>query len=365
MGLFGAMLVSRWNASPAPRPAPSVATVAAQAPRVSPAPTQAAPPTPTRGPAALLPTLQPEPTLIGATTRGVNASSTAPAPEQTATSAPAPTEERPTPVPATPMEPAPTATTARPTAAPALPTLAPPTATAPLPPPTIAPPPTVVVAGLTRPGPVLTATRLDRAPSIDGRLDEWSGPDQAISSVVYGAENYSGPDDLSGRVWLGWDDQALYVAALVFDDVVSQSNWGNGIYQGDSLELQWDTDLAGDFNADTFNADDWHIGLSPGNFTTLGPDSYVWSPRAISGAAAGIQVEAQSYVQGGRRAGYALEAAIPWSLVNIRPRAAQTFGLTVAISDDDLPQPVQQSMLATSPTRQWHRPSTFNTLVLR
>lgn len=186
-----------------------------------------------------------------------------------------------------------------------------------------------------------------------------------MNAVIYGAANVSGPDDLSGRLWLGWDNQALYVAALVIDDVVSQPNWGNQIYLGDSIELQWDTDLARDFNSDAFDGDDWHIGLSPGNFTNLAPDSYVWTPRATLGAPVGIQVEAQTYVQDGRRKGYVLEAAIPWRLVSLTPAAGQAFGLAVSISDNDLPQAAQQSMVSTSPARQWHRPSTFNTLVLR
>ena len=262
-----------------------------------------------------------------------------------------------------PQAQAPAPTEAPPTEAP--PTQSPPRAQAPLPtvpPPTQAPPPAAALAGLKRSGETLTASRVGRAPTIDGALNDWTGDGLPVADVVYAQGNYGGPDDLQARVWLGWDDQALYVATRVRDDVLSQPSRGSSLYLGDSVEIQLDADLAGDFDSNEFDADDWHIGLSPGNFEDLAPEAYVWTPRAMTGAQAGIRVAARPL---NGASGYTLEAAIPWRLLNVKPGDGQALGFTFSVSDNDSPTPAQEAMLSTSATRQWHRPQTFNTLVLQ
>ncbi|MFN8497529.1 MAG: sugar-binding protein [Anaerolineae bacterium] len=212
--------------------------------------------------------------------------------------------------------------------------------------------------------PELTAPRVGQPPAIDGQLGEWQGASQAVDAVVFGQENMSGVADLGGRVWFEWNDAALYVAVLVIDDTLSQPSAGRNLYLGDSIEIQWDTNPPGS-NPAAWDADDWHIGLSPGNFQDRPPASYVWTPRDAAGADLGIQMAARPFMNNGQYQGYTIEAAIPWSLVNVRPKAGQTFRLAVAISDDDIPQAVQQSMVCTSPGRLWHRPDTLNTFTLK
>lgn len=224
--------------------------------------------------------------------------------------------------------------------------------------------PQAKAASRTRPGPTLNAARI-AAPRLDGDLREWTGSAVKVEAVVYGADAYGGPDDLGGQVWLGWDDQNLYLAARVTDDQISQPARGAAMYQSDSLELQWDTDLQGDFDSNEFDADDWHIGLMPGIPGVGGAEAYVWSPQALTGAEAGIRVASSLALQGDQARGYQLEAAIPWRLIGVTPQGGQTFGLAVSFSDNDTPAPAQQTMLSTSPTRRWHQPTTFNTLVLQ
>ncbi len=219
-------------------------------------------------------------------------------------------------------------------------------------------------AGPVDTGPQLTAARVNQPPAIDGNLGEWQGASQAVDAVVFGQENMSGVGDLGGRVWLDWDNNALYVAVLVIDDTLSQPSSGRQLYQGDSIEIQWDTNPPGN-NPAAWDADDWHIGLSPGNFQDKPPESYVWTPRDGYGADMGVRMAARPFMNNGQYQGYTIEAAIPWALVTVQPKAGQTFRIAVSISDDDSPQAVQESMVSTSPGRQWHRPDTLNTLTLK
>ncbi len=337
-----AQLGLRAMARPAPDEVGGQAAVRATSPSVAPSTTPAsgaaaAPPTqapaqPTAAPTAA-PTQAPPPVAAVAPT-------SAPLVQ-----APAPTE-------------APPPTAVPPTTAPRvqapLPTV---------PPPTQAPPPAAVAppAALKRAGETLTASRVSRAPTVDGALNDWPSDGLPVNYVVYAQGAFGGPDDLQARVWLGWDDQALYVATRVQDDVLSQPSHGSSLYLGDSVEIQLDADLAGDFDSNEFDGDDWHIGLSPGNFADLAPEAYVWTPKAMTGAQAGIRVAARPL---SGASGYTLEAAIPWRLLNVKPGDGQSVGFTFSISDDDSPTPVQEAMLSTSASRQWHRPQTFNTLVL-
>ena len=231
---------------------------------------------------------------------------------------------------------------------------------------TATPRPTVAPPARVRPGDALRVPHASRPPVLDGALaGDWAGEGYPVDYVVYGPENLNGPNDLNGRLWFAWDDQNFYLATLVQDDVFSQPSRGERLYLGDSVEIQWDVDLAGDFDSNEFNADDWHIGLSPGNFRDAPPEAFVWSPRALTGTAAGIQVAAQRFTTAEGGQGYTLEASIPWRLLNVVPAGGQAFGFAFSITDDDLPTPAQQSMLSTSPNREWHKPLTFNTLILQ
>ena len=349
--------------APLPGPPPS-------APPVSPPPRQAPQPAPSYPPAPTTPPLA----------QGPTGGQGEPPPPQWTPPRPAPTYPSPTTPPTTP----PSASSrfplvlaglaglalvavvgwsllrsggsASPTPAPA----AKPAATVATPRPTASPPARVRAAD------TLQVPRASRPPTLDGALaGDWAGEGYPVDYVVYGPQNLSGPNDLNGRLWFAWDDQAFYLATLVQDDVFSQPSRGETLYLGDSAEIQWDVDLEGDFDSNEFNADDWHIGLSPGNFRDVPPEAYVWSPRPLTGTAAGIQVAAQRFTTAEGSQGYTLEAAIPWRLVNVVPRGGQAFGFTFSITDDDQPAPAQQSMLSTSPNREWHKPLTFNTLILQ
>ncbi|MBM4036998.1 MAG: hypothetical protein FJ290_00670 [Planctomycetes bacterium] len=95
--------------------------------------------------------------------------------------------------------------------------------------------------------------RLGRGVRADGVLDEWGKPALVLTGPAdvfpvynrfapfdfYGRllRPWQGPEDLCAGVYLGWDGEALCVAAEVTDDRHFNAKTGDGIWSGDALQL--------------------------------------------------------------------------------------------------------------------------------
>ncbi|MBI4770974.1 MAG: LysM peptidoglycan-binding domain-containing protein, partial [Chloroflexi bacterium] len=169
----------------------------------------------------------------------------------------------------------------------------------------VAPAPVATAAppgAFTRPnGLPIHAAHRATPPQIDGDLGEWS-LSNSISQVVYRPENWAGPADQGVTFAVGWDGTYLYLAASVVDDVHVQTQHGELIYKGDSLELLLDADLGGDYWYSNLSADDYQVGLSPGALTGDRPEAYLWYPASRAGLPGGVLLAARP--NGG---GYQLE----------------------------------------------------------
>jgi hypothetical protein len=140
-----------------------------------------------------------------------------------------------------------------------------------------------------------------------------------------------------------------------------QNDTGETLYRGDSLELQFDADLAGDFSSTELNGDDFQIGLSPGSVRE-NPETYLWNPRDRRGQPSGIVIATRSL---GGSGGYAAEFSVPWSLFGVSPAAGSRFGLALNSSDNDSPgTQEQQSMISSVITRRLLDPTSWGTLAL-
>jgi hypothetical protein len=194
---------------------------------------------------------------------------------------------------------------------------------------------------------------------IDGSLSDWGNiPDTNIveskANIVYGVENWTGPKDLSGSFRTAWDKNYFYIAAAITDDVISQKYRGADACNGDCILLFFDTDLT-DINNPVYDKDDFEIMLNPGNFGNTGdilldipPDAYVWVPEGLS--AEGIRVASKRTADG-----YTIEAAIPLSLLKIKPTDGFQIAIDVCPSDSDTPEPMTQTIASLS-TRPWATP---------
>lgn len=113
-----------------------------------------------------------------------------------------------------------------------------------------------------------------------------------------------GVKDAEGKVWMSWDDQHLYIAADITDQVVRNS-WDkpNEVWMGDALwvGLKWREGQGGPY--------DVIYGLSPGDFGKVPPVAALFNRFGASneGASAGQYAVART------PEGYALELAIPLS----------------------------------------------------
>lgn len=229
--------------------------------------------------------------------------------------------------------------------------------------PTTAPPAAPTVTLVPDPASAV-AVRVAEPRSIDGDLEEWEGvPSTASAFRVFRAAGWDGTEDLTAAWRLGWDADHLYIGVDVEDDVHVQTQTGNQIFRGDSVELQIDTEPARD--AASVNAETFQIILSPGDFAGLPPSAF-----RFQGTEGGRLVDAPGHsirVAARRTAGgYQLEATIPWRDLDLAPSAGMRLGLALNANDNDTPgTAVQEVMMSSAPGRTLTNPRTWGALQLQ
>ena len=196
---------------------------------------------------------------------------------------------------------------------------------------------------------------------VDGNLGEWNGINPIpLLDIQQGPENREDATDFSVDVRLAWDNQFLYLAADVTDDVHVQELGGYDLFNGDSIELWLDVALATDFDDDSLNGDDYQIGFSPGNLANHPPEGVIWYPAREANLNRSLLVSVQR-----QATGYTLEAATPWSVLDHRPISGMVFGFALNANDNDAPgTAAQQTILMNTSNMVWGRPTTFSNLQL-
>jgi hypothetical protein len=230
-------------------------------------------------------------------------------------------------------------------------------------PPTVGPQPTATIPDM-RPRGGIVAKFMSTPPTIDGDWSEWKDnhTEYPATNIVFGRENWTGPDDLSASFYVGWDDNNLYIAVKVRDDQYVQNMTGENIFLGDSIEILLDTKLTDDYYYTQLSADDFQLGLSPGRGVgapdTDTKEAYLWFPSNIAGKQPGFPM-ASIQQQGVWR----FEAAIPWSIFETKPTAGTSMGFVLSVSDnDDTTRNVQQTMTSNVPGRRLTDPTTWGNI---
>lgn len=220
--------------------------------------------------------------------------------------------------------------------------------------------------GAPQDGSAVDAVRLAAAPVLDGSLAEWtSAPAWSSTFLVFQAPSWNGSDDLQATWRLAWDDNYLYVGVEVIDDIHVQTQSGNQIYRGDSVDMQVDTNREGDYGPQ-LSPDDFQFTLSPGDFAALPPSAF-----RSQGSTGGQIVDAPGghhVTMAAQRTavGYNVEAAIPWSDLHMAPAAGLILGLALNANDNDTPgTAVQEVMKSHVSTRTLTDPTGWGTLILR
>ncbi len=210
------------------------------------------------------------------------------------------------------------------------------------------------------------AAQLPAPPTIDGNLSEW-GSAAAVESnfLVFSRSDWDGSDDLTAVWRIAWDADNLYIGVAVTDDIHAQNQSGNQIFRGDSVDMQFDTDRNGDYG-DGLSPDDFQITFSPGDFAGLPPAAFRFqgtSNGRIEDAPGGHNITIAALKTS---EGYNIEAAIPWSDLNLTPAAGLVTGLSLNVSDNDTPgAAVQEIMKSHVSARTLTDPTSWGTLTLR
>lgn len=161
-------------------------------------------------------------------------------------------------------------------------------------------------------GPVVTARRMENFDA-DGQLDEWFGLDTHVTTpfpvFVSSQANWDGSDDVASKWWVGWDDDNLYLAVSVTDNIHNQPSQGNQIFRGDAVDIHIGLDVDG---SNRPSDDDFQIILSPGDFAGSPPTHVIFQGDGTQFAqdftSDEIDVAARQTTTG-----YRIEAKIPWS----------------------------------------------------
>src|ERR1700677_3530231 len=119
------------------------------------------------------------------------------------------------------------------------------------------------------PPPPITVDETNKPIRIDGYLVDWPITRMIIlnqkSQVTYGILNWKSKDNFSGRIFITYDSQYLYLSAIVQNTSgVVNDNSGMSLWDGDCIELFLSTDPAAD-HRNRISKGDYHIGFSPGS----------------------------------------------------------------------------------------------------
>jgi hypothetical protein len=105
---------------------------------------------------------------------------------------------------------------------------------------------------------------------VDGHLNDWPAARMILlnqkSQITYGKAYWKGPEDFSGRVFLTYDEQYLYVSVIVEKKAKKAVNSNDklSLPNGDCLELFLSTNPHFDEQS-RLSRGDYHIAFSPGN----------------------------------------------------------------------------------------------------
>ena len=195
----------------------------------------------------------------------------------------------------------------------------------------------------------------DPPPAVDDELREWASVPNALKlnraeQVVYGRGKWTSPDDLSATVWLAWRGEYLFVAVDVTDDRFRQTQRGGNLWKGDHVELYLDTAPLSPSSAVRergvpFGKGQFHFGFSPGNFQSTGDALFDLKPEAVTFTPNGMAAQGVLVAAKRTEKGYALEAALPWSLVGVKPAVGVPLSVEVGVSDTDSDEPAQESLM--------------------
>ncbi|SHN08971.1 glycoside hydrolase family 3 C-terminal domain-containing protein [Actinacidiphila paucisporea] len=148
-----------------------------------------------------------------------------------------------------------------------------------------------------------------------------------------GSQPYGGPSDLSGKVWLDWDADNLYLTADITDDVQSEPATDATIWQGDCLQFAATSGVPGSSATESAASAAGHYEYGAA-LTSLGAQLYRWTAPTEG---SGLVTNATVHVTRDEATHTTLyELAVPWSdLTSVRPTANTVFSFALDLNEKD------------------------------
>ena len=135
--------------------------------------------------------------------------------------------------------------------------------------------------------------------------------------------------DIAGRLFMKWDKDNIYILADVYDDFYVQNNSGQALWNGDSIQFQFDTQ---NDKATSYKSDDLEIGYA---WTEKGPDCFIWNSAAGEEPGAGPSDSAK-IVRRQDIGALRYFIKLPKSVLGYREITTETlFGFNAVINDAD------------------------------
>lgn len=204
--------------------------------------------------------------------------------------------------------------------------------------------------------PTITACKAQEPIAIDGNLDEWKLDSPAViqdvSQVIRDPGFWQGPTDLSGKVYVMWDEQNLYLAVDVTEDTPFGAIEMLPLDGEDNFKLYLSTDPNADPARTAYGSNDFLVYLIVDNqyWDTAFDRSMVEKDarqRFISKGMDGGENVLEGYQCAAKTtaAGFIYEAVIPWAVFSnekiavYTPQSGDAVKFNFAITDISYPCP--------------------------
>ncbi|MFB0553490.1 MAG: sugar-binding protein [Phycisphaerae bacterium] len=169
--------------------------------------------------------------------------------------------------------------------------------------------------------------------AIDGDLSDWNleamtpavldTEEQIFPGAAQGAAAWDGPEDSSGKFYLLWDDENIYIALVMKDDKLSQNKTGGSIWNADGIEVFFST-----LNAVAGHAEHYQYGFD------FKEQTWNWCNMDTGGQSAIDYLQVASTETSD---GYICEAAIEYGqMLSLEFEVGNTIGFHPVFDDTDI-----------------------------
>ncbi|MBP8920737.1 MAG: hypothetical protein KBG85_13600, partial [Micropruina sp.] len=194
----------------------------------------------------------------------------------------------------------------------------------------------------------LLVDRVNHAMTIDGNTDDWQW-----QYVARADKRVAGTSTATGDIYLMWDDQALYLLAVVTDGTLRAPDPGrpSQVYRGDGIMLELGPDKRGLKDRDVARPHDGYymFGLPTGAQQAKGILRYDPKRRSFETPQGTSELQVAVTTSA---TGYTLEARIPWTTTGLTGvRAGAVFAGNVLVTEREAGRLNNLGMRSTNPQR--------------